>query len=102
MNVSTMYQQGLSCQIQEGLSLYYNIVAGNGRLDPKCKETNVKRQENQCKIQGEYNSTPHTNEWLITQSLSASQATKAKGRELGDAQVCQQLMEHHQSLPQCA
>ena len=59
----------LSCQIQDDLSLYYNMVAANGKMDPKCKESNANRQRNQCKIHGEYSSTPATGEGLITQSL---------------------------------
>ena len=28
----------LSCQIQDDLFLYYNMVAANGKYGPKCKE----------------------------------------------------------------
>ena len=59
----------LSCQIQDYLSLYYNMVAANSEMDPKCKETNANRQGSQCNIQEDYKSTPGASEGLITQSL---------------------------------
>ena len=48
----------LSCQIQDDLSLYYNMVAVNSK-GSKCKEISAKHKD----------SKPATGEGLITQSL---------------------------------
>ena len=47
----------LSCQIQEDLSLYYNMVAVNGKMDPNARKISAKCKE----------SKPATGEGLITQ-----------------------------------
>ena len=52
----------LSCQIQDDLSVYYNMVASNGKMDPNArKSVQIKRNLNGSK--------PATSEGLITQSL---------------------------------
>ena len=35
----------LSCQLQDDLSLYYNMVAANGKCGPKFKESQCKYKE---------------------------------------------------------
>ena len=54
----------LSCQIQDNLSLYYNMVVASGKMGPKNARKLV---QNTRKVQ--YKSTPATSDGLITQSL---------------------------------
>ena len=53
----------LSCQIQDDLSLYYNMVAVNGKnMDPNARKISAIYKEST-------KNTPATGEGLITQSL---------------------------------